>query len=132
MRGLSAKRISRNQLLAVQARDNLPVGQYLSMIHDAILTGLLPIFEIDPRTGVATPTGKSQELRVDQRLDLAKDMLNRALPALPKEITVTTEADADAHSALEVKAIEALSTEELKQVVDASFEVLRARPAANE
>lgn len=126
MRALSAgKRVSRNQLLAIQARDNLPVGLYLTLLHQAIITGKFPIFDEH-----GNPTGISQELRVDQRMDLLKDLLNRALPALPKEISVTTDTDPNAESAVEARTLASLSDEELKQVVDASFEVLRADPNA--
>lgn len=74
-------RLGKDQLIAEEARRNLPVAHYLFMLDMAARTGLMPI--LDDR---GKPTGVNQELNTLQRIDIAKYLINKVLPEVPKEV----------------------------------------------
>lgn len=61
-----------------QARRALPIGTYLQMLNHAALTGELPT--VDTLTG--SLTNQTEKISTDQRLDITRFLINKALPDL--------------------------------------------------
>lgn len=64
--------------LVEAARRALPVNTYLAMLNHAALTGELPI--VDTMTGQLT--SQTEKISLDQRLDLARFLIDKSMPNL--------------------------------------------------
>jgi hypothetical protein len=97
-----------------ELRAALPIGLYLEVIHAAALTGQLPIFSYDPATKKSTPTGQFQALTAQQQLDILRYLVDKVVPAAPKEIDVAVTETKN----VTAETIKSLTTEDLKRLVE--------------
>lgn len=116
-------------MLAEEARRNLPIGVYLMMLDEAARTGVMPIVGRDGK-----PTGEAQELKPEQRIDLAKFLINKILPDVPKEVYHMVAAPREADQ-MPLDKLPSASADALKaiaagtmQVNDATFTVAKPDP----
>lgn len=61
-----------------QCRRGIPIGSYIAMLNHAALTGEMPT--VDTTTGAIT--NQTEKISVDQRLDITRFLINKAMPDL--------------------------------------------------
>ena len=74
-----AVRIQSREAAALRAenlRASLPLGQYLSLLHEAAVSGELPQLTRD-----GTPTGQSTPIAPTERMRLLQYLVDKAMPA---------------------------------------------------
>lgn len=105
-------------IVRTEAAKRLPFTTYLNIINTGILTGVLPVLDHQ-----GNETGRVQELTSDQRIDLARFAINKFLPDAPKEIEEAATRALDSVNA-RLEEVRALSDAELRQVLDADFQII--------
>ena len=85
--------VNKDFLLNEAARRSLPVARYLMMLDMAARTGQMPVVD-----ELGKFTGEAHELKPEQRIDLAKYLINKVLPDLPKEVYHSLNAPAESAS----------------------------------
>ena len=78
LRTYTSKESRERAAFVESARRALPVGTYLAMLNHAALTGELPV--VDVATGQLT--SKTEQISTDQRLDIARYLIDKAVPNL--------------------------------------------------
>jgi hypothetical protein len=107
------------------ARRAIPVNVYLSMLNHAVLTGDLPV--VDTQTGQLTNT--TEKISSDQRLELARYLINKALPDLQRIEPTADDGLKDATATnISLDDIATLPSDSLKALIEAQ-RVLSAVPA---
>lgn len=89
----------------------LDLSTYIRLLHEAAITGQLPIYNVQGR-----PTGQWQPINADQRMELMRFFVNKVIPDPPREIhNVNTTPEQIAHDPASV--VE-MSTAELLRIVN--------------
>lgn len=96
--------------LVTEIRAMLDLSTYVRLLHEAALTGQLPIYSVNGR-----PTGQFQPLNAEQRMEVMKFMINKVVPDPPREIHTT--ATTPEQLANDPSNVLAMSTAELLRVV---------------
>lgn len=107
----------------------LPIGDYIKLLHIAIVTGQMPVFDTDGVQVIDQFTSVSAR----DRVELTKYMIDKAMPntgptKLPEEATAIDPNSADL-GAMSAKDMTSLSEDELRQIVDADFTVSKGDDA---
>lgn len=117
---------ARGLILAEEARANLPIATYLFLLDQAARTGYLPVVDENGRP-VKDESGApiADKLEARERMDIAKYLINKTLPDVPKEVYHTVTANQQVQD-VELEKLPNLSTDALRaiaagQVVDAEF-----------
>lgn len=88
----------------------LDLSTYVRLMHEAALTGQLPIYNVNGR-----PTGTFQSLNAEQRMDVMRFFINKVVPDPPREVhTTVTTPDQIVNDPSNVLS---MSTEELLRIV---------------
>jgi hypothetical protein len=98
-------------------RRAIPLGTYLFMMHQVTMTGHMPRFDEDGK-----PTGTTDVISPDKRIELMKYLTDKALPELPRE-TVTINLSAEDARHLTAKDIHALPASELRRIASGELSV---------
>lgn len=110
------------------ARRAIPIGTYLQMLNHAVLTGEMPI--ADPMTGQLT--SQTDKITTDQRMDLAKYLINKALPDLIRVEPAGDDGLKDASTDnIGADDLSKLPTDSIRALIEAQ-RILAAKPATPE
>lgn len=125
MRQYTSKDARDRAALIEAARRALPIGTYLQMLNHAALTGDLPV--VDTVTGQLT--SQTEKISSDQRLDITRFLINKALPDLIRVEPAQDDGLKDASSEnLSPDDLSKLPTDSIRALIEAQ-RVLAAQPA---
>lgn len=107
-------------LVHEEARRNLPVHLYLLMLDQAARTGVMPILDDKGK-----PTGEGSPLDTKERMDVAKYLIDKVLPDVPKEV-YHIGAPASEADALPIDKLEGASADQLRRIANGTMAVTDA------
>jgi len=97
--------------IAAELRAQLDLTTYVRLLHEAAMTGQLPIYHVSGR-----PTGNFMALNADQRIELMRFFINKVVPDPPRETHITNVTpDQIAH---DPSSVVEMSTAELLRIVN--------------
>ncbi len=106
----SAQRVA---LLREEIRNALPLTQYLSLLHQAVVEGRIP--DVDAHTG--KPKGTSTEVPIKDRLAIATYLINKVLPDAKAPETAVTPLTRDDILKLSPEQLRALPVPQLAEIL---------------
>ncbi len=113
---------TRVALLREEIRNAIPVAKYIQLLHEALATGRIP--NIDPHTG--KPLGTWSEIPTRDRIDIAKYLINKALPDRPEPAAqAVTGRDLLSMTSEQVKSLSSL---QLAQIIQEEIPVEVIKP----
>jgi hypothetical protein len=105
-----------------QIRSQLDLATYVRILHEAALTGQVPVFNVD-----GTPTGRFDAIDISARIEVARYLVNKGMPDIAR-VEPATPPD-QSHLAANPHAIAELSTEELQRLILPPARVLEPEEA---